>query len=404
MATIGQIESRPLLRALALIELVVWLGALSSHASLTAAAAEDPEESRLGLEINLAAGPEGPSKRLFEARYQLVLERRVLKILDEDSARDLTAIRVVTSPTIVRESASAVNAVSVRLYATYSDKAEKQLGTYMVRDGESVRPAELTTLGIEPFEIRGVRAVPTVIKPSDKPLVTNSTQSLEVVRLERTFARYDVVLKNGYDKNVINFAIAFSEGFTYRSILDSAQPSAMAPGTIAKFNIGSGGSMDQEIRVAAVILADGTADGDPKIYAHMLANYRGAGIAATSALTGIQKVLDASDQDLESTLAWLDAELRSMPEAIERESGIALLKSKFGSLDEQVISSLFVDLKNGYQEARGQALWTTSYLKSRTKENREKGTRAASAESQAAEIRNSLLVLKSQLQSVVAAG
>jgi hypothetical protein len=403
MAPVGKIESRPLLRALALVGLVVGLVAQSSHASLTAAP-QSPQECVLGLEIDLEAGPEGPSKRVFEARYQLVLERRVLKILDEDSARDLTAIRVVTSPTTVHEFGSAVNAVSVQLYATYSDKAETQLGTYMVRDGESVRPAELTTLGIEPFEIRGVRAVPTVIKPGDKPLLTNSTQSLEVVRLERTFARYDVVLKNGYDKNVINFAIAFSEGFTYRSIFDNGQPGGMAPGTIAEFNIGSGGSMDREIRIAAVILADGTADGDPKIYAHMLADYRGAGIAAAIALTGIQKVLDASDTDLESTLSWLDAELRSMPETIERETGIALLKSKFGSLDEQVMSSLFIDLESGYHAARGQALWTTSYLKSRTTENRGKGTRAASAESQAAEIRNRLLVLKSQLQAVVAAG
>jgi hypothetical protein len=402
MATTGQTESQPLLSAAALIGLVVWLGALSGHASLTGAA-QDPQESRLGLEINLAAGPEGPSKRVFEAGYQSVLERRLLKILDDDSARDLTAIRVVTSH-IVRESASAVNAVSVRLYATYSDKAEKELGTYVVRDSESVRPAELTTLGIEPFEIRAITAAPTVIKPGDKPLLTNSTQSLEVVRLERTFARYDVVLKNGYDKNVINFAIAFPEGVTYRSILGSAQPSGMDPGTIAKFSIGSGGSMDQEIRVAAVILADGTADGDPKICAHILATYIGARMAGTRAITSIQEVLDGSDYDIESRLDKVDGELRSMPETVERETGIELLKSKFGSLDEQVISSLFIDLKNGYQVARGQALLTASFLKNRTKRNRENGTRAASAESQAVEIRNRLLVLKSQLQMLVAAG
>ena len=127
-------------------------------------------------------------------------------------------------------------------------------------------------------------------------------------------------------------------------------------------------------------------------------------MAGTRAITSIQEVLDGSDYDIESRLDKVDGELRSMPVTVERETGIELLKSKFGSLDEQVISSLFIDLKNGYQVARGQALLTASFLKNRTKRNRENGTRAASAESQAVEIRNRLLVLKSQLQMLVAAG
>jgi hypothetical protein len=332
-----------------------------------------------------------------------VLERHLLNAINEGSAGELASIRVVTSlaSLAVAGSATVLESVSVRLYARYYHQAEKSIGSYLIREGGSVRPAELTALGIEPFEIRGVRAVPRVIKPGDKPVVRNGTQWLEIVRVEKNFSRYEVTLKNGYAKNVINFAIAFANGFTYRNLLDTAQPGGLAPGAVAKFDVGYGTEMDEEFTIAAVIMADGSADGDPKICAHILATYMGASLAATRSMARIQPLLDGSDEELDTKLERLEAELASLPEAIEPETGIGIVKSRFRSFDDRLIGLLFVDLKVGYRAARDTALSTVKNLRISTLDRG--AQRATGEQSEAVEIRKRLTALEDQLQAMIAA-
>jgi hypothetical protein len=313
-----------------------------------------------------------------EADCGQTIKREFLTTVDEALAADLYEIYIHTQlaqrdasrPITVRNPPSTKDGLSVQVYAFYRGRPKSVVGSYIILDGKSVRPPELATLGVEPFELTVFNAIPTVIRHDERPVLKNTTRSLEIVRLERTFGRYHVFLKNASGQDVLNYALVFPEGAyskelfpnpQYRYLLGEVQL-RIPPGDVSEFNFGSGSPVDGEISIVAVILRDGSTDGDPAVCANLVAGYVGGGFAARTILARTQLSLDDSDEDILARLARAEFELGSMPENLDKETGMKLLRTRFSSFDDQFLSNLLVPLNKGYNRVRTVGPQTLKFL------------------------------------------
>jgi hypothetical protein len=73
-------------------------------------------------------------------------------------------------------------------------------------------------------------------------------------------------------------------------------------------------------------------------------------------LLKIDQALAVNDGELTTAFDKTEAELWLIPEAIDKQSALEFLKSKFPSLDEKTWSALYEDLKGGLYDARNIAL------------------------------------------------
>src|SRR5215471_1866920 len=362
---------------LVLTGLVLWMVVVQSPVRRSANA-QIPEKRHLGLRIKLTAGPPEHRTREVEGSYGQAIKREFLTIVDEALAADLFQIEVRTRvsqshasrPITVRDPSPPRDALSVQVYAYYRSHPKSLVGSYMVLEGKSIRPPELATLGVEPFEMTAFNAIPIVISRDEHPALKNITRSLEVVRLERTFGRYHLFLKNAYGQDVLNYALVFPDGVFskelfpnpgYRYLLGEVQP-RIPPGDVSEVAFGSGSPVDGEVAIVAVILRDGSTDGDPAVCASLVAGYIGAGFAARTILARTQLSVDASDDDILAKLGRAEAQLGSMPENLDKETGMKLLRTRFSSYDDQFLSNLLVPLNKGYNRVRTLYPQTLTFL------------------------------------------
>jgi hypothetical protein len=327
-----------------------------------------------------------------------LIRRQSLRIVDEEAARDFTAVDVRAQ----KES----DAVKVRLSIIYNDlsnqewwkeKKEKPVGVYLVREGESVRPAELLALGIEPFEMKGVSAKPTVFKSGEGPRVSNRTHALQVISIERVLDDYRLTLKNVSDKAVVAY------DFIGRSAggLSPKAPLMAAGAVLVEEHVLGRQVEETGITIRAVVFEDGTFDGDPKAAAEILAGGAGVMLQAPHVLRMIEQTLEAPDADLPEELGKLETRLWEMPEAIDKQSAIKLLREKFHSLDEPFLAGLYEDLKRGLYEARNHALSQIGYINRSIKGEGQRGAIGRDKDFQAKLIRSVLTRLKEDFDRIV---
>src|SRR6266849_6235175 len=137
---------------------------------------DSPPRSEIGLEIRLADASTPPI-RLAGPRSGGMAQifRRSLKITDPMTAGAFTLLLV--------QAEVEGDGIRVSLSLIYNDlsdhewwkhKKETIAGSYLIRAGESIRPAELDQFGVEPFEMKAVDARPVVLKPGEGPRITNS--------------------------------------------------------------------------------------------------------------------------------------------------------------------------------------------------------------------------------------
>ena len=209
-----------------------------------------------------------------------------------------------------------------------------------------------------------------MIQPGTGPRIINNTKSLEVIRLEKSLDGYHLWIKNKSNKSVVAYSILVSNdkiisGIRFRTILSGFAAGATSDEiTIFDSNVEQDG-----ITIPAVVFDDGSFEGDAKLAAQFLVSQEGIGIQAPHVLRMIEQTLEVDDAELQAAFFKLEAQLWLIPEAIDKQSAIELIKSKYPSFDDQTISRLYEDLKGGLYEARNRALTPLGDLKRHIQED-----------------------------------
>lgn len=343
----------PIVQSLRLAAVLFLVFILSTSA---AAQRELPRED-VGLDIVFPGSPYPAIRLALNGGYNVTLIRREqLMIIDANSAGDLTGVRLSAE--------YGGDAIRIKLSILYDDlslsnreqltnRREEAAGSYLLHEGESVRPVELTQLGIEPFELKLVVAKTRVLNPGEDFPIVNNTTALAVERLEAHLDGYRLWLKNTSTKNVVAYNIANGR----RGISSDGRgdgPVLAAGATSRELRLGS---VDRRgITISVAVFDDGTFEGDAKQAAPILAKAEGMRIQAPHVLLKIDQTLAVNDSELTAAFDKAEAELWVIPEAIDKASAIELLKARFPSLDEKTWSALYEDLKGGLYDARNIAL------------------------------------------------
>ncbi|HJQ71184.1 MAG TPA: hypothetical protein VKA70_19565 [Blastocatellia bacterium] len=338
--------------------LVSQLILLVGSASLATASSSQDKTYPLpdfGLEITIPGSLYPPIKFTVVkgGRSLMPIQRQLLTITDPKLAADFTMVGV--------SAFGEDNGVRVRLSIIYNDLSkqdwwndnrEKVAGTLLIREGQSARPAELARFGIEPFEIRVVNARPVVIQPGEWPKITNSTKSLEVAKVEKSLDSYYFLIKNKSSKNVVAYTLSTTNG-----TFSSSGPGLIAAGAMSTYGPINSEYIDRGgMAIPVVIFDDGSFEGDIKVAARFLVNAEGVRKQAPHILRLVEQTLQVNDAELEKAFEKLEAELQAIPEAMDKQSAVALLKSTYPSFDDVTISTLYEHLKGGFYEAKNKAL------------------------------------------------
>ena len=285
------------------------------------------------------------------------IDRQSLTINDSQADTKFTGIRLQAE----REG----DGVRVSLFIIYSDPFSnhnqddkaKAAGSYLLRTGESIRTTELNHFAIEPFEVRSIDARPVEVKPGEGPRITN-TASLVVEKLERHFESYRLWLKNKSDKNIIAFQISTGHTASRSSLGSDGQgrPVLAAGATSRELTIHDREIDVNGIAISLVVFGDGTFEGDSKPATQYLAKLEGVRVQSPSVLRRIEQALAVDDSDLRTAFVKLEAELWLIPEALDKQSSIQFLKTKFPAEDEKSLSALYELFKGGLYDARNIAL------------------------------------------------
>ena len=285
-----------------------------------------------------------------------LIRRQSLNVVDAAKAAGVSAVDVWAD--------GEDGAIRVRLSIIYNDlsdqewwknKKEKIAGTYLIREGESTSPARLARFGIEPFGMRVVSARPAELLPGQDLRITNKTKALEVVRVEKSLDRYVLWLRNNSIKSVVAYTLSF--GNSGVSVNGSGDRPALAAGAITE-EIPVGGPNIQKtgVTIAVAVFEGGEFEGEPILAVKFLARAEGIRPQAPRVLRMIGEALGADDAGLRAALDKLEADLWVMPEAVGKQAGLELLKSKFAFFEEATLGRLYEELKGGLYEARNIAL------------------------------------------------
>jgi hypothetical protein len=318
-----------------------------------------PPRSEIGLEIRLA-GESSPPIRLAGPGNAPMAQifRRSLKITDPMAAGSFTLLLV--------QAEVEGDGIRVSLSIIYNDlsdhewwkhKKETTAGSYLIRAGESIRPAELDQFGIEPFEMKAVDATPVVLKTGEGPRITNSA-ALEVEKVERNFDFYRVWLKNKSGKNIVAYSISTGKGIMQVGSEGYGRSVSVleAGATSRELYLHDPEIEVKGLAVLLVVFEDGSFEGDPKLATQYRAKAEGVRIQSPSVLRMIEQILKVDDSDLRAALDKLEAELWIIPEAMYKQPALQFLKTKFPDQDEKALSSLYEVFKGGLYDSRNIAL------------------------------------------------
>lgn len=261
------------------------------------------------------------------AGAQLVSAVRVVPYLDGD------AVKVV---------------VSVLRGERFLD-SEDMVGTYSVRENESLVVDALKDFGVEPFKMKLIRVAP---QTAELPSILNIAKSVEVVGIEpivSTFPRYKVTLHNLSEKEISAIRIdVFREGkLSLSGLLQGEEGEALVKAggfyeqnqmlatqaelTPAGFTPMSPSA--QKIVIASVIFKDGSFEGDGA----PAATYFGFVIGNRTELKRIVPLLDNA-LSAASSIEAVQKQLGELSYDFD-ESDVAELAREFPQIDRKKLES-----------------------------------------------------------------
>ncbi|MEK6303627.1 MAG: hypothetical protein AABO41_23225 [Acidobacteriota bacterium] len=290
----------------------------------------------------------------------MFIPRQRLRISDRTAAGEFIAVGIRTEidGDAMKVTLSIINDdLSNRESSTY--KPEREVGSYLIRAGETLRAAELDQFGIEPLEMRVISSKTVVFKRGEGPRISNNTTALELARLEKHSTTYRLWLKNTSARNVVAYTISAGRSSVGVEGDWSGDTRAVIP---AGATTDDGISLDVSevessgITIQVAVFEDGSFEGDSKLGGRFLAKIEGLRIQSPYVLRRIEETLLVDDPGLRAAYDKLEAELWEIPEAMDKPSATEFLKVKFLSLDEKTISTLYEEFKGGFYDARNIAL------------------------------------------------
>jgi len=341
-------------------------------------------QTPLGMEI-IFRGDSTPRIRFSTVGAgRAFIPRQRLRINDPNPAGDFIGISIWGE----RDG----DGIKVRLALIYLDPEEinsegrknikeKIVASYLVREGEIVRAAELDRLGIEPFEMKALDATPLVLKPGEGPRIT-TISVLEVERIEKHFDNYRIRLRNKSDKNIVSYTVSTGDRSSRTRGGDRGRTSTvLAAGATSEELSLQGDHVERAgIKIPVIIFDDGTFEGDSQLATQFLAAAEGVRIQAPSVLRMIEQTLKVDDSDLRAAFAKLEADLWIIPEALYKQPALQFLKTKFPEQDEKALSGLYEVFKGGLYDARNIALSSLGDTGRIVKDFEERGQFASAVE------------------------
>jgi hypothetical protein len=165
------------------------------------------------------------------------------------------------------------------------------------------------------FPARDTPYAPPEAVASMRP-ITNRTPRFRIVSEEEHDGQLRLVLRNGYDKEIVAFA--FTQRQPDGRIMRSSAGHAIAPGALAEFRYGAVAEGDPP-ELACVIFRDGSADGDPVVVQKMRDGQAGRKAEEDRILPLLRAIanLPASERAAATRklIADLEAHAREQPDA-----------------------------------------------------------------------------------------
>ena len=245
------------------------------------------------------------------------------------------------------------------------EKMQKiQFVSRLVRVDETVSVDETRRVGIEPFEIKVVRAAPWTVGP---PEIINKTQSLHVEGTTEERPAYTVTVRNVSSKDIsaINWYGTENDrkggggGQQSASLIRAGklfqiQQHFSNPAMKSTDNSQPDVPLRRQIVIAAVLFEDGTFEGDPDEAAGMALSWTGDALQLSRIIPLLQTAAESADQD-EAIMAKLKIDIAALSEDVD-PALVAKVLTRFPELSKETQRLATVRFKPGLRLAKSSLL------------------------------------------------
>lgn len=251
---------------------------------------------------------------------------------------------------------------------------ERPIGSYLVREGETIEVNELAPLGFKPLALKVVRFVPEVETPvtAFAPLVTNKLKSIEVVGFSPVegLSSYRLTVRNISSKNIValDVYVPKEHGRSGVTSMGNAKRPVMKPGATSETIISEsrgrrltdqGYVADEpsnKVIVGTVVFDDETYEGEPETAVHVIGGQTGRRLQLTRALLLLRNILEGPDQNPPAMLERIKSEVSQL--TIDVDSKIVdELRARFPELPTKYdLKTLTSTMMRGFLEARQRLL------------------------------------------------
>jgi hypothetical protein len=264
--------------------------------------------------------------------------------------------------------------VIAHLSVTLENEKVVEVGTYRLRENESVKAEELTKFGVEALVLKVVKAKPGFKDPSPPvpPQILNKTKAIEVISFYQEAPpseSFQLSLRNVSNKNIIALDLFMPSadgngGGGQRSQGGDKDHPVMLPGGLSVLHIGisRGGRMtpdgyvpdvalQQTLIIRTVVFDDGTYEGQVEPAAEMEAQRRGLDIQRRRILRLLQEQKETNDEDVPATLNELKEQAYALGKTADASVALELI-ALFPSLDEKSKVWLLQRVEGGLRDGK----------------------------------------------------
>ncbi|MBZ5538818.1 MAG: hypothetical protein LAO31_22965 [Acidobacteriia bacterium] len=181
-------------------------------------------------------------------------------------------------------------------------------------DGMIQQQVRQATESSRAFPPRDIPYGPADTAAAIQPIV-NRTSSFHLIKTEQMDNQLRLVLRNDYDKEVVQYAIGQKgEGrMGTMSTRDSPIGQGIAPGEVVDFTWGPVRNEDPPIEILCVIFRDGAGDGDPRTIRDLNEEWAGHLAEKTRALPLLQAIAPLPEKEMGAAIDQLMADLQKRP-------------------------------------------------------------------------------------------
>lgn len=263
--------------------------------------------------------------------------------------------------------------VIVHLSVRLENDKEVLVGTYRLREGETIKTEALTKFGLEPLVLKVVKAQPPFKDPLPPipPQLENKTKAIEVVsfyQAEHQSESFQLTLRNTSGKDIIALDLFMPSadgngGQGERAQGDKSHPVMLSGGTsVHYFGVSRGGRMTPEgfvpdvalpqtLIIRTVVFSDGTYEGLVEPAAEMEAQRRGLDVQRRRILHLLEEPKEADVRDGITRLSYLKEQAYALSKTADASVAPELL-ALFPSLDQKSKGWLLERVEGGLRDGK----------------------------------------------------